>query len=113
MAWTNYALGAIALAGLEVLVTTPAAQGVAGLTELPGLFLSKLIDPTVPFFGGASSSAGGTAETAQQAGPSSGTSTGSWFGSVAQAASPLGGGQTSGGGATGSFVQIAQAGGVS
>jgi len=56
MAWETYALGGLALAGLEVLVTSAGQQGSGaqnvgsffGVT-LPG-FVTKIIDPTQPFF---------------------------------------------------------------
>jgi len=56
MAWENYALGIVALAGLEVLVTA-AGQGGSGASNIGGFFgsvlpgfVNRIIDPSQPFF---------------------------------------------------------------
>lgn len=56
MAWENYALGVLGLAGLEVLVTSApdTASGTSQVAKLFGNalpnFVDRVIDPTVPFF---------------------------------------------------------------
>lgn len=70
MAWENYALGVVALAGLEVLVTAAGQQnsGASNVGNLFGTvlpnFLNKIIDPSTPFFASQTSTATAQLDTA-------------------------------------------------